>query len=105
MKNHYYPTVSEATADLNKRGYTVDLEIMVDEGCLVCHSPSLSLPPEAFEIDEIHRFEGNTDPGDEMIVYAISSKEHEVKGIVVNAYGMYADPATFKIVERLKRKE
>lgn len=38
-----------------------------------------------------------------MIVYAISSTKHDIKGIVINAFGIYSDPITSKIVERLKK--
>ena len=105
MNKYYYDTVTEATAKLAKRGYTTDFELMVEKECLACHKSSLFLSPEEFEIDEIHRFEGDSDPGDQMIVYAISSKIHNIKGIVINAYGIYSDPITYKIVERLKRKD
>ena len=54
-----------------------------------------------FEIDETYRFEGNTDPGDEMILFAISSPKHKIKGTLLNAYGLYSDSATTKIVEKL----
>jgi hypothetical protein len=101
-KNNYYETVSEAVNDLIKRGYTVDLSILSEEDCLVCNDTSVQLSPDEFEIDETYRFEGSTDPGDEMIVFAVSSLKHDIKGVVVNAYGMYSDSATSKIVERLK---
>ena len=104
MENYSYDTVSEAVNSLAKRGYTNDFEIMTETECLVCHKSSLNLSPEEFHIDEIYRFEGDTDPGDEMIVYAISSDNHQLKGIVINAYGMYSDPVVYKIVERLKRR-
>lgn len=105
MNKYYYDTVTEATQELAKRGYITDFELMVEGECLVCHQNSLCLSPEEFEIDEIHRFEGDSDPGDEMIVYAISSIAHNMKGIVINAYGIYSDPITYKIVERLKRNK
>jgi hypothetical protein len=98
-----YETVSEAVNDLIKRGYTTDFEILAEKDCLVNHKTSAQLSPDDFEIDETYRFEGNTDPGDEMIVFAISSKKNDMKGIVVNAFGIYSDSATSKIVERLKR--
>lgn len=96
-----YDTVSEATNDLAKRGYTTDLELLADEECLMCNKTSTRLSPEEFKIDETYRFEGNTDPSDEMIVFAISSEAHNIKGIVINGYGVYSDSATAKIVERL----
>lgn len=101
MKNYSYDTVSEAVNELIKRGYTTDFELMTEHECLICHQTSTNLSPEEFEIDEIHRFEGDTDPGDEMIVYAISSEKHNMKGVDINAYGLYSDAATSKIVERL----
>lgn len=102
-KNIYYETVSEAIKDLTKRGYTTDFEILTETECLICNKTSAQLSPDEFEIDETYRFEGSTDPGDEMIVFAISSLKHNLKGIVVNAYGMYSDSATSKIVERLRK--
>lgn len=98
----YYETVSEAINDLAKRGYTTDFKILADQDCLMCHQTVTQLSPEEFEIDETHRFEGETDPGDEMIVHAISSTKYNMKGIIVNGYGTYADTSTSKIVARLK---
>ncbi len=103
MKNYHYDTVTEAMTGLKERGYLTDIELFVEKECLACHKTSSYLSPEEFEIDEIHRFEGDSDPGDEMIVYGISSSIHNMKGIVVNAYGLYSDPVTYKIVSRLKK--
>lgn len=98
-----YQTVSEAINDLIKRGYTQDFNVHLEEECLVCNTSMTQLSPDDFEIDETYRFEGNTDPGDEMILFAISSLKYNIKGIVVNAYGMYSDSTTSEIVERLKK--
>ncbi|HLV13660.1 MAG TPA: hypothetical protein VKY41_00645 [Xanthomarina sp.] len=103
MLQRYYDTVSEATNDLARRGYSTNFSLMTDEECLICHKTSIQLSPDDFEIDEIHRFEGMTDPGDEMIVYAISSAKFQMKGLVVNAYGMYADHAASAIVKKLSK--
>lgn len=102
-KKVYYETVTEAINDLYKRGYTTDFELLADKDCLYCNKTSLQLSPDEFEIDETFRFEGNTDPGDAMIIFAISSKKHDVKGIVVDAYGPYSDSASSMIVEKLRR--
>ena len=103
MKNeHDYETVTEALADLHTRGYTTDFKILAEKECLYCEKDSTQLSPEEFQIDETYRFEGMTDPGDEMVVFAISAIKHNLKGFVVNAYGMYGSVATSKIVQRLK---
>lgn len=100
---HNYDTVSEATSDLFRRGYTTNFSVLHERERLVCKQTSIELAPEEFEIDEIYRFEGMTDPGDEMIVYAISSEKHNLKGVLVNAFGIYSDGDTNKIVKRLSQ--
>jgi len=94
-----YDTLSQAVNDLQRRGYTDDL--VMAEQCLVCDARGLSLDPAQFEIDEFHRFEGNSDPEDQSIIYAISSKDHELKGILVSAYGMDASSLTQEMVRKL----
>ncbi|MGY5847562.1 phosphoribosylpyrophosphate synthetase [Salegentibacter sp. HM20] len=96
-----YDTASEAINDLIRRGYNTDFRILIEENCIICNSSSRQLAPEEFEIDEIYRFEGPTDPGDEMIVFGISSRENDLKGVLVNAFGMYSDSKTSNITERL----
>jgi hypothetical protein len=97
-----YETVSEAVNDLVKRGYTTDFNLHEEGECIICSSSNQTLSPEEFEIDEVHRFEGMTDPGDEMIVYAISSKKTALKGVLINAYGMYANAQTSKLIKHLQ---
>jgi hypothetical protein len=96
-----YDTVSEAINDLQKLGYSVDFSLMDDKDCIVCHKTATELSPNDFEIDHFYRFEGDTARGDEMIVYAISSTKYNMKGVVVNAFGFYADSATSAIVKKL----
>ncbi|MBX7262288.1 MAG: hypothetical protein K1X26_11585 [Chitinophagales bacterium] len=96
-----YETVSEALNNLVKRGYTHDFNVHTEKECLVCNTSLTQLSVDDFEIDETYRFEGDTDPGDEMILFAISSTKHKIKGTLLNAYGMYSDSATTKIIEKL----
>ncbi|NUM32776.1 MAG: hemerythrin domain-containing protein [Bacteroidetes bacterium] len=100
----YYETVFEALTELHKKGYTLDFSILDEQDCIYCHNQNHSLSADEFVIDEIYRFEGDTDPGDEMIVYAISSSKHNLKGVLTNAYGIYSDSKNSKIVEKLKYK-
>lgn len=99
-----YDTVTEAVNQLQERGYTSNLSVLAEKECLLCHKTSIQLSPSEFEIDEIYRFEGNTDPGDEMIVFAVSSKKHDIKGVVVNAFGMYSDGIQSRMIEKLKMR-
>ena len=67
-----YDTVSQAVQGLKARGFTIDFNIEGD--CIVCHETPLRLKADEFEITEVHRYEGNSDPADEAVVYAIESK-------------------------------
>lgn len=96
-----FETVTEAINDLTKRGYTHSFSLNEKEECIICHQHALILSPDEFQIDEIYRFEGETDPGDEMIVYGVSSKKYNVKGTIINAFGVYSDSTANKLVEKL----
>ena len=103
MKLFAYDTVFEAINGLMERGYTTDFKILGEKESSGYNKINKQLSPEDFKIDETYRFDGETDPGDEMIVYAISAIKNDIKGHVVNAYGMYSDSETSKIVSRLKK--
>ena len=94
-----YSTVSEAVNDLQRRGYTDDLTLA--DHCIVCGGKKTELHPEDFQIDEFHRFEGDSDPADESIVYAISAPKHGIKGVLVNGFGPSAASLTQEMVAKL----
>ena len=57
--------------------------------------------PEELAIDEIVRFEGESDPGDEAIVLALRSGDGAVRGTLTLAYGPGVGPAETELVRRL----
>lgn len=99
-----YDTLSEAVNDLQNNGYKEDFLIHENGECLFCVGHSMELSPEEFVIDEIYRFEGMTDPGDESIVFAISSKDNLIKGLVINSFGADFSYRSSKLVEDLYRR-
>jgi len=101
MLTHNYNSVIEAVADLEKRGYTHDFVLDDANECIVCHQKELSLPPDKFEIDAVFRFDAQSDPEDETIVYAVSSKELSIKGIIINSFSIYGDANANGLVEKL----
>ena len=96
---YVYDTVTEAVNGLKNRGYSRDFNLNFD--CIICHELGLPLKPEEFAITEVHRFEGNTDPADEAVVYAIESK-HGEKGILVDGFGVSADELSGEMIEKLR---
>ena len=97
MRN--YDTVTEAVKGLKERGYNIDFNIAFDK--LICSDNNICLVPDEFEIVEVHRFEGDSNPDDEDVVYAVESKDGKLKGVITSAFGLYADPVSNKIIQKL----
>ena len=97
----FHPTFdSEASAllDLAQRGYRHDYNLTGRQ--LPDSSLDLSVNPSRFHIHEVHRFEGVSNPDDMCVVYAIES-DSGVKGVLVDAYGFYADSAMTELMSQL----
>lgn len=95
-----YGTLSESINGLIAVGYIHDFNIKED--CIICHQTNDSLSPEDFQIDKVYRFEGESNPDDQSILYAISASKFSLKGTLVNGYGISSDPVTSKIIEKLE---
>ena len=98
-----YITLSEAVNELTKKGYTYNFNLQRD--CIKCVENNMQLQPDEFEIDEVYRFQEMSDVDNESILYAISSTKNNLKGILVNAYGLYADTASSDLVSKLSLSE
>jgi hypothetical protein len=95
----HYGTVTEALRKLKEQGYLHDFNLQ--ENCIVCQGHKFG--PDEFEIDDVYRYEGITDPADEASVYAIHSK-NGLKGVLVTGYGPSTDSMSAEILHKLKRK-
>jgi hypothetical protein len=94
---YQYATVSEAINDLKNRGYTQDFNLK--ENCIVCDTKKFVA--NDFEIREVYRFEGATDPADEAVVYGIEGVDG-TKGSLVNGYGYSSEPMGEEIISKLR---
>ena len=99
MKNGYDNLV-EAISDLQSLGYTKDFNLK--ESYPECAEPFYEILPKEFVVDEYYRFDGNTNPGDESVLYAISSKKYQLKGILIDAYGTYSEPRNPEMLQKLR---
>lgn len=95
-----YNTLVEALEDLKKRGYCDEFELQ--NSCIHCKTKNLTLKPDEFEIVEVYRFEGMSNPDDNSVVYALEAGDG-VKGVIVDAYGPYAQKLNFELAEKLRR--
>jgi len=77
VKNTYhYASVSEALDDLNELGFTYDFNL---------HNQDISKNPDKYEIVHVYRYEGDSNPDDEAIVFGIKSKSG-TKGVFVTGF-------------------
>ncbi len=93
-------TLSGQIEILRRAGYTEDFNLKEDK--LECRNGDYKLLHDQFNVDEVFRFEGDSDPADEAILYAISSDHYPLKGILVNGYGIYTDKVTDLMVRKLQ---
>jgi hypothetical protein len=92
----YYETVTEAIKKLREKGFSEDFNL--EENCIVCHPGRFSA--DQFNVIEIYRYEGDSDPADEATVYGIESTSG-LKGILVTGYGAATDPVNDAILKKL----
>ena len=93
---HAYDTVTAAINGLRSRGY--DLDFNISENCLICKDARFAA--EDFEISEVYRFEGDSDPADEAVVYGITSNKGH-SGVLVTGYGASAEGIGAEIAKKL----
>ncbi|WP_046370057.1 hypothetical protein [Flavihumibacter petaseus] len=84
-----YNSLIEALEELRKKGYTTDFS-----------ASELSLHTDEFTIDAVYRFEVDSDPGNDAVLYAISDASGR-RGTVVDGYGVYNDHLSFEIARHL----
>lgn len=98
-----YSTLSGTMNELRKQGYVKDFNLQ--QNCLECHNGEFKLLDDEFKVDKFFRFEGESNPSDSAILYAISSDSRNVKGLLVNAYGIYSEPLADKMVKKLEMRK
>jgi len=94
-----YESLVDALADLKNRGYNIDFR--KDPRWLYCYVFDLWITPEQFNVDEVYRFEHDSNPDDSAVVYAISSYSG-IKGTLVDSYGVYAEHMTFEMAQKFE---
>ncbi len=91
---YHYATVSKALEELAEKGYTIDFNVQESR---IINSP------HDFEIVHVYRYEGETDPGDEAMVFGIKSSTGE-KGIFVAGLSAFTDNIAAQVLNELSIK-
>lgn len=88
---YHYSTVIEALEELNKKGFTNDFNLQ-DE--------AIKRNPHNYEIEHVYRYEGDTDPGEEAVVYGIVSNSGE-KGVFVSGFSANSESEAAAVLAKL----
>lgn len=88
---YHYSTVSDALAELNKKGFTQDFNLQDETIKKNLHN---------YEIEHVYRYEGDSDPGDEAVVYGIVSNSGE-KGVYVAGFSANSESEAATVLAKL----
>lgn len=102
MSGQSYTNMVDAIEGLKKRGYTANFEFL-DQTFRDVES-GRTFRADELTIVEHYRFEGASDPDDMSVVYAIESNDG-LKGVIADAFGLYANADLGGFLERVKIRE
>lgn len=92
-------TTTDLLNKLQKDGFAANF--VVHEDGLVDIGTEKTYKPEEVKILNFYRFEGESDPADSSILYAIEAKDG-VRGVLSDSYGPYADEHTNKFITEVE---
>jgi len=101
--DEYEPaTVTEAMTALRSEGYTADFELV--DGTLRSDGGNSPCAVDQAVVERLYRFEGASDPGDEMIVFGVLDPLSGVRGTLASAFGPTADPELYEHLSDLRSR-
>jgi hypothetical protein len=95
-------TVTDATRRLQADGYTGNWYAS-DSARLVCGECGGEFDAADVVVDEVLRFEGQSDPGDEVILFAVQGPCGH-RGVYSAAYGPYQSPEDAAVIANLAHR-
>lgn len=88
---YHYATISEALEQLNKKGFIHDFNLQ---------NESIAQNPQCYEIEHVYRYEGDSNPDDEAIVYGITSNIGE-RGVYVAGFSANSESEAATVLAQL----
>ena len=95
-------TLIDVLNNLKKVCYDEDFNLK--QNCIECRNGEYRIFHNEFEVDEYFRFDNDSDPADQSILYAISSEKYNLKGVLINSYGIYSEEITDEMVDKLNMR-
>ena len=102
MSAKTYTTTADAMNGLKRRGFTADFEPLGKT--LHVMGSERTFQPDELTIVEHHRFEGSSDPEEMAVVYAIEARDG-TRGVLIDAYGVYANPDLSAFLKDVRMRE
>lgn len=100
----FMKSLATCLSKMVKEGYTEDFQ-MTEKGLESLRKQN-NYSPEQIEVVNFFRFEGQSDPDDNAILYVIETSDG-TKGTLIDAYGIYNDPNISKFmndVQSIKKR-
>ncbi|MFL9829228.1 hypothetical protein ACSV4D_07410 [Flavobacterium sp. ARAG 55.4] len=91
---YHYKSVSKALDELNENGFNYDFNQ---------HEDVILKNPDNYQIKHIYRYEGESNPDDEAIVFGIQSKSGK-KGVYVTGFAANSITETAQLLINLSIK-
>lgn len=98
-ENAAMTSLSVVINNLTANGYTGNF--IVDNDGFMNKSSGERFHPEDLTIVKVYRFEGQSDPADMSVVFAIETR-NGTKGLFIDAFGTYADYDNHKAADYFK---
>jgi hypothetical protein len=95
-------SLSHAIERLARRGFTQGLR--VEEGRLLDPTTGQVYEPELLAVDEMVRFEGDSDPDEQAVLFALRSPGGRPLGILASAFGAGLSLDEGEVIRRLGGK-
>lgn len=92
-------SLSSCVNKMKEEGFKEDFQV-TPKG-LTSFDKSKSYNPDQVRIVNFYRFEGESDPGDNTILYVVETDDGE-KGTLVDGYGAYADVNVAKFIVQVE---
>ena len=97
-----YTGLAQAMQDLRKKGFTANFEFL--DHVFTDVESKRTFTADQLAIVDHRRFEGMSDPDDMSVLYAIESNDG-TKGVIVDAFGTYADPELGEFLQSVRYRE
>ena len=95
-------TLTETISKFRFKQYIYDF--YVEDNFLKCRETNEKFGPEDIKIDRTERYEGDTNPGDMSVIYAITFSTGTM-GILIDAFGTYSNAKISEFIRNVPVKE